>query len=178
MVADATIMFRGESMGNKKKFVWNRDRYFSIGMIVFALAVIYFTGQIKPRFQVGSGSDPGSKVFPYAVAILLILSSIGKFITCNKPDTQGWVEGKKGWLKILLVLMVLLLYVLLLKPIGFIICSFLGTLALLMIMRGDRKIRPLTYILYPGILTAALYLLFSKVLLVLLPMGTFWKTIF
>ena len=162
----------------KKKFVWNRDRIFSIGMFAVSLGIIALTGQIKPTFMAGSGSDPGSRVYPYGVATLLLLSSIGKFITCNKPDAEPWVEKKIGLLKILAAMLILFLYVVLLKPVGFIPCTFIGTLLLLVLMRGKRKIRPLTYILYPAVLTAALYLLFAKVLLVLLPMGTMWQSIF
>ena len=161
-----------------KKFVWNRDRYFSVGMAVVSLALIYLTGKIKPTFAVGSGSDPGSKTFPYAVGILLLASSIGKFITCSKPDETPWVEGRKGMLKILLVLGLLFIYLQLLTPVGYIPCTLVGTALLLFIMKGERKIKPWTYIIYPVILTACLYLLFKYVLLVILPMGTIWKSIF
>lgn len=164
-------------MDNKKKFVWNRDRIFSIGMILFSIAIIYFTGQIRATFNMGSGSDPGSKTFPYAIAILLILSSIGKFITCNKPDEHGFVEGKKGWLRILAVMGLLFVYVIALKYVGFLICTFVGTLGLLAIMRGNRKIRVITYIIYPAILTAVLYFLFNNILMVIMPVGTIWKSL-
>ncbi len=162
---------------DKKKFVWNRDRFFSVGMAVVSIAVIYLATQIKPTFAVGSGSDPGSKVFPIGVAILLLVSSIGKFITCNKPDETGWVEGKKGWLKILAVLGLLFIYLQALPLLGYILCTFVATLLLLLIMKGDRRIRPWTYFVYPAILTAVLYIMFKYILLVTLPMGTLWQGI-
>lgn len=161
-----------------KKFVMNRDRIFSIGMAVVSIIVMILTSQINPTFAVASGSDPGSKTFPYMVAILLLVSSIGKFITCNKPDERSFVAGKEGWFKILGVLALLLIYTILMKYIGFIICTFIGTALLLFIMRGNRKIKPWTYVVYPGILTAVLYILFNNILLVIMPVGEIWKAIF
>ncbi len=161
----------------KKKFVMNRDRYFSTGMAVFSIIVLCLTTQIKPTFGSISGSDPGSKAFPAGIAILLLLSSIGKFITCNKPDEKPFVEGKEGWFRILSVLLLLLLYTVLMKYIGFIICSFAGTALLLWIMRGHRRIPVYTCILYPAALTAVLYFLFNNILQVIMPVGQLWKAI-
>lgn len=161
----------------KKKIVMNRDRVFSIGMAVVSLLVMAATTQIKPTFNAVSGSDPGSKAFPFAVAVLLLLSSIGKFITCGKPDERPFVAGREGWLKIAAVVGLLLAYTFLLQSMGFLLCTFLGTALLLLLMRGDRPIRPVTYVLYPGLLTAVLYLLFHTVLQVILPVGLLWKSI-
>ena len=175
MVANATILFRRRMM--KKKFVMNRDRIFSMGMALVSILIMVLTVQIKPTFGSISGSDPGSKAFPFGIAILLLLSSIGKFITCSKPDEKPFVEGKEGWFKILSVLILLLLYTVLMKYIGFIICSFLGTALLLWIMRGQRKISIVTYIVYPAVLTAVLYILFNNILQVIMPIGLLWNAI-
>ena len=161
----------------KSKFVMNRDRYFSIGMALVSILVMVLTTQIHPTFTGISGSDPGSRAFPFAVAILLLLSSIGKFITCNKPDEKSFVEGKEGWLKLLSVIVLLLVYTILMKYLGFIPCSFVGTALLLRIMRGERKVRWITYVLYPAILTAILYVLFNNILQVIMPVGELWKAI-
>ncbi len=161
----------------EKKFVMNRDRIFSIGMAIVSIGVMILTTQIKPTFSGISGSDPGSKAFPFAVAILLLLSSIGKFITCNKPDETSFVAGKEGWLRIGSVIVLLLVYTILMKYIGFLICSFFGTMILLRIMRGERKIKLVTYLLYPAILTAVLYVLFNNILQVIMPVGELWKAI-
>ena len=59
----------------------------------------------------------------------------------------------------------------------FLICSFFGTMILLRIMRGERKIKLVTYLLYPAILTAVLYVLFNNILQVIMPVGELWKAI-
>ena len=161
----------------KKKFVMNRDRIFSIAMALVSILIMGLTTQIRPTFGSISGSDPGSKAFPFGIAILLLLSSIGKFITCSKPDEKPFVEGKEGWFKILSVLILLLVYTVLMKYIGFIICSFAGTALLLWIMRGRQKISAVTYIVYPAVLTAVLYILFNNILQVIMPVGQIWKAI-
>ena len=48
---------------------------------------------------------------------------------------------------------------------------------LLRIMRGERKIKLVTYLLYPAILTAVLYVLFNNILQVIMPVGELWKAI-
>ena len=118
----------------KKKFVMNRDRIFSIGMALVSILIMGLTTQIRPTFGSISGSDPGSKAFPFGIAILLLLSSIGKFITCSKA-------------------------------------------LLLWIMRGRQKISAATYVVYPAVLTAVLYILFNNILQVIMPVGQIWKAI-
>ena len=75
------------------------------------------------------------------------------------------------------VIVLLLVYTILMKYIGFLICSFFGTMILLRIMRGERKIKLVTYLLYPAILTAVLYVLFNNILQVIMPVGELWKAI-
>ena len=161
-----------------KKFVMNRDRKFSIGMLIFSLLMMWQTSQISAAYSNIDGSDPGSKLFPYIVCILLFVCSIGKFITCNKPDTSKFVGGATGLIRIAKCLAILCLYTFLLNKIGFILVTFLATLTLLYVMKLDRKVRLPFAVLFSGVTTAVLYILFQVVLQVILPTGTVWNAFF
>lgn len=161
----------------KNKFVMNRDRIFSIGMLIFSAFMAWQTSQIKASFNNLDGSDPGSRLFPYMICILLAVCSVGKFITCAKPDTGKFVGGKKGYLRLLAVFAVLCLYAFLLTKIGFILVTFLSAAALLLMMKEDRKLRWYSPVLFAVILTLVLYVLFETVLKVNLPVGSLWKSL-
>ena len=161
-----------------KKFVMNRDRKFSIGMLIFSLLMMWQTSKISAAYSNIDGSDPGSKLFPYIVCILLFICSIGKFITCNKPDAGAFVGGPVGLIRIAKCLVVLCLYTFLLNKIGFILVTFLATLSLLYIMKLDRKVRFPFAVLFSAVTTAVLYVMFQMVLQVILPTGTIWNAFF
>ncbi len=160
-----------------KKIVMNRDRKFSIGILIFSVLMMWQTSQINATYMNVDGSDPGSKLFPYMTAILLFICAIGKFITCNEPDEKEFAGGKTGYFRIAEVLIVLLLYAVLLDKIGFILVSFLSAFILLNMMKLNRKVKWYGAVIFAAILTAALYILFQKVLQVNLPVGSLWKAI-
>jgi len=159
----------------KPSFVWNRDRISSIVILLFSLGMIYQTGKIKPTYTQIGGNDPGSKLFPYAIAIIMIICAIGKLITCNKPDETAFLGGKKGVLRISIVIGIIFVYILLLPKLGFLLCTFLFAAILVYAMKDDRKVRPLFVLLFAAALTGALYTVFQTVLSVRFPVGTIWK---
>lgn len=164
---------------NEKKtsFVWNRDRIASIAVVLLSIAMIVETGNIKATYGNIGGNDPGSKLFPYAIAIIMILCAIGKFITCNKPDEAPFLNGKRGQLRICAVIGVLIAYAWLLPKIGFLVCTFVFSVIQVYVMRDQVKVKMIHVILFGAVLTGALYIVFQTVLGIRLPAGVLWKTL-
>lgn len=159
----------------KRSFVWNRDRISSIAVILLSLGMIYETGKIVPTYTQIGGNDPGSKLFPYAIAIIMIICAIGKFITCNKPDETKFLGGKKGVMRISVLIGIIFIYILLLPKLGFLLCTFLFAAILVYTMKDERKVRLPFVLLFAAILTAALYVVFQTLLSVRFPTGTIWN---
>ena len=155
----------------KKGFVMNQDRIFSIVTILFSIFMFVETGKIKATFTNVGGSDPGSKVFPYAIAVLLFICGIGKFIRSNKPDEKPFMGGKVSFLRSMACIAVLGIYVVLLKLVGFLIGTVAASAALVLIMAKGKKLDWWRVALFSVGLTAVLYVGFQVVLKIQLPAG-------
>lgn len=158
----------------KNKFVWNRPRISSVITFFLALGILWQGTHIKALFTTAGGSDVGSAFFPNVVAIIMLLCSIGKFITSNEPDKEPFLSGR-GWLRVLITLTVLALYVLGLKYLGFLCSTFVTCTVLVAVMKMGNPIKWMKLLMFSAVVTAVLYVLFSFVLQVWLPVGRLWE---
>jgi len=160
----------------KKKFVWNRDRISAVITFLLSLFVIWQTSTIKSTLgKMAGGNEPGSKLFPYAVAIVMGICAIGKFITRGKPDKEPFVGGLKGWLRFFKIIAILAVYVFLLSHTGYLLTTFLGTFTLVYAMKDQHKVSPLKTAIFAAATTAVLYLVFGTLLHIKLPVGSLFK---
>ena len=156
-----------------KKFKFNRARKFSLGMIIFALFAIWQTSTITPTFtaQLG-GTDAGSKLFPYIACAIILITSVLRFLTSGGEGTV--FLDAAGWLRLGKILGCFILYVLGLKYIGFVAATFLAAMLLVFVMKLNRSIKWPTLVIFAIILDICLYILFARVLGVVLPRGIFF----
>lgn len=160
----------------KKKFVWNRDRISAVIVFLLSLFVIWQTSTIKSSLgKIAGGNDPGSRLFPYAVAIIMGICAIGKFIMRGEPDKEPFVGGLKGWLRFFKIIAILIVYVFLLPKTGYLLTTFLGTFSLVYAMKDQHKINPVKTLIFAVITTAVLYLVFGTLLHIKLPVGSLFK---
>ncbi len=83
------------------------------------------------------------------------------------PPEQG--EGKEGWIRIGITTLFIVLYIYLLKPLGFIVASPLFIIAMMLYINPNKKrIIPASVL---GIMVI-IYLLFGKLLYIPLPKGS------
>ena len=61
----------------------NRDRRVSVIMFIFAIIWLYMSKDIKGIFNYAGDRDPGSRLFPIIIGVLLLVTSVGKFL--NSP---------------------------------------------------------------------------------------------
>lgn len=156
----------------------NRDRRVSVLVFIFAIVWLVMAKDIKAIFGLDGSADPGPRLFPYIIGILLIVTSIGKFITCNQEDETGFYEDYKGWLKAGAVFVLLFAYCWLFPILGFALTTFAGGILSVLLLKGDKKVRWFSPVLFSGILTAVMYVLFVQVLNVIMPTGSLWKLLF
>lgn len=138
------------------------DRVF--GLLMLVLAVAYGWGATQFPEPFGGGEAIGPETFPILLAVVLALSSLYLIV---KPDPGSkWPPARTG-LELLIAVVVLIAYVLLLQPLGFIITTTLavGTLCWRM---GAAPMRAYATGLIAGIVV---YFLFTIGLNLSLPLG-------
>lgn len=148
-------------MKNENKF---SDLCLGLGFVILGAVVFILAGKLQ---NVARGLGPSG--YPQVVAIMMIIlgstlalgNLIGGF---PKPDFS--IENPKGWLKILILLVVTFVYVWLLRSLGFLLLTpfYMGFLLVLFNHRDYKKVVAISLLT-----TIVLYLLFVKVFMIFLP---------
>lgn len=102
------------------------DRILGLGLLVLAVAYGWAAQQWPEPF--GGAETVGPETFPTMLAVVLVAGSLYLMI---KPDPDGqWPVGKSAF-ELVISLVVLVVYTLLLEPLGFVIATTLavGTLS-------------------------------------------------
>jgi putative tricarboxylic transport membrane protein len=131
------------------------------------------------HYGFGTWKEPGPGLLPSVFGILLSILSAVLFLTTMKSrrKTQAirfW-EMEESWKPILFTLLALVGYMLLLKPIGFILTTFLFAFVLLKFIGQKRWF---TSILIASIFSLTCYGLFSSLLGTPLPRGQIYGSSF
>lgn len=138
------------------------DRIFGLGLLVLAVAYGWVAQQWPEPF--GGAETVGPETFPTILAVILAAGSIYLMVKPD-PDTQ-WPLGKTA-LELVVSLVVLVVYAMLLEPLGFVISTTLavGTLSW-------RMGAPLRQSFLTGLLSAVVvFVLFNYGLSLNLPAG-------
>lgn len=151
----------------------NKNVVFGIFVIIFAGIYIYMATQLQSLY-IGTQGDVGPKFFPIAAAVGLILCSIGKIITEYKKIENPFLT-REGWRRVATIFLLMILYLLSINLFGYIISTLVFSALLALSMREERKLRPVTVILFSVITTAVLYVVFQMVIYVTLPTGSLFR---
>ncbi|NYS62480.1 MULTISPECIES: tripartite tricarboxylate transporter TctB family protein [Vreelandella] len=138
------------------------DRIFGVLMIVLAVAYGWGATQFPEPF--GGAEAVGPDTFPKLLAVVLIISSLYMIV---RPDPDhAWPWSRTG-IELIIAVVVLILYAMLLQPLGFIISTTLavGTLCWRM---GSR---PANAYITGAVSGVVVYFLFSFALDLALPLG-------
>jgi len=138
------------------------DRIFGVLMIVLAVAYGWGASQFPEPF--GGTEAVGPDTFPMLLAVVLALSSL--YMVVRPDPDNAWPWSRTG-LELIIAVVVLVLYAMLLQPLGFILSTTLavGTLCWRMGARAARS-----YIA-GAVAGAAVFLLFNFALDLSLPLG-------
>lgn len=113
--------------------------------------------------------DPGPKLFPLIGVIGMVV--FGTFIFFQRSVDEKAHLSKKGWIKVITLFGVFALYILLLTFIGYIISTLIVLFVITTMFSKDKNISLVKRGLFTIVVTASVYLLFVKVLHVMLPSG-------
>ncbi|MGE5575928.1 MAG: tripartite tricarboxylate transporter TctB family protein [Syntrophothermus sp.] len=141
-----------------------QERAIAIGILIFAL--IYLASSIA--LSVGTLAEPGPGFMPAAVGTLLLLvASFHAYRSFRGPAGQG---GENGWFKAapLGIALATLAYPFLLRPLRFLLSTFIVLFVLFRLMRYKTT---LISLIIAAAATVASFLIFSRLLGVVFPAG-------
>jgi putative tricarboxylic transport membrane protein len=138
-------------------------RIFSIVLLIFGAVVVISSFWLDKSFI---SYDIGPAIYPRILGVIVILLSVMMFI---RPAQDGEPEkirvfGKKFFL----IIIPMMIYILMLKPVGFIVSTMLAMILMIRAM-GEKRI--FNIVLYATITPVVLYFMFSFLLHVPLPKG-------
>ncbi|MEC8916389.1 tripartite tricarboxylate transporter TctB family protein [Salinicola sp. LHM] len=138
------------------------DRVFGLVMLVIAVAYYYGATQFPVPF--GGSEAVGPETFPKLLAVILAICSLYMIV---KPDPDNHWPASRTFVELGIAVVTLIVYALLLEPLGFIVSTTLavGTLCWRM---GARPIKAYLTGLISGVVV---FVLFTYGLELPLPLG-------
>lgn len=155
-----------------------RDAVSGAGLAAFGAAYLYFVSDIK-QFMPGL-TFGGSRLFPVVTGIGMV--ALGLFIclkTLRKLAVRPAAEKtappaaakKSGFAGIALTFVFFLAYSCGLRPLGFLISTFAYLFAMIMLLTPKGRRKPLKFLVVALVADVAVYLLFTRVFELVLPLG-------
>ncbi|MCI6886980.1 MAG: tripartite tricarboxylate transporter TctB family protein [Lachnospiraceae bacterium] len=122
-------------------------------------------------------NEPGPKMFPYlsaaGIALFAILSMV---FDAPKEEDKPYLDSK-GWKRLALVIIEVLVFCVAMNYIGFWITSMIGMMIFIWTLKGDKKINILFAITLSVALGSICYFGFTRGFSIPLPSGAIWKTL-
>ncbi|WFA08536.1 tripartite tricarboxylate transporter TctB family protein [Tissierella sp. Yu-01] len=150
-----------------------KETLIGVGMILFGVFYILSTLTIKKVANVTVGAEFIPRIYAYVIIILgLIQVAIsypkekGKTPETNKAKEE--TDGKN----VLLAFLAILIYVVIMKPIGYIISSILFLFTMCIIITPVyKKKNYIGYLIFAVALSVITFYIFKKLMFLALPMG-------
>ena len=145
------------------------DWILSLTFIILGCAIYALTLSFEQTLVVDSLVT--AEFFPQIIAGAMILLALLNLFRCwrhgSTPDPEG-LWSLAAFSRPFLVTVLIIVYVLVLEPLGFIIATF-ALCALLMYVTENRTF--VSLVVFPAVLSVAVYAVFYKLLIVPLPEG-------
>ncbi|WP_130868697.1 tripartite tricarboxylate transporter TctB family protein [Intestinimonas massiliensis (ex Afouda et al. 2020)] len=142
------------------------DKLFSAICLLAVVVLFVNTGSIR---DLASSSDPGARLLPYIGEAILGICAL--IILVSKSDAQSFLD-KAGWIKLVIILACMALYIVGLNYLGFLISTPIAIAVFIYLLKEDEKVNPIVALLMIVLLTVGLYFMFTKGFSILLPKGS------
>jgi putative tricarboxylic transport membrane protein len=139
------------------------DRYASIVFIALGVALFFYSQTLT---STSTGTSIGPQELPLFLAVALVVTAAINLLVALRTKSVQRTGSGLDYRKFVVILGLLLAYVLLLEPLGYVISTFLFLMAAFQIMEKGRYV---TSALIAGAFSAGVYLLYVKVALGVLP---------
>ncbi len=140
---------------------------------IFLLLMIFLTIPDKAK-----GADPGPRLFPMLGSIGMLIFGAGIFFNASKGENAAKEAPvflpRDGWIRIAKVTVIFVAYTLALKYIGFLIATPVFVFLITTLFAYEKKINIVVRILFSIATAVLIWLIFVKLLSVILPAGTLW----
>lgn len=140
-----------------------------VGGILVLMGIIAAVSCMQIRVKGGS-TDPGSRLFPMLASISLALCGLGVLLSAARSEEKKFLD-KNGWKRMGLSFVILVLYVLALKYIGFLISTVVFLFVVVGLLADGKKVAMWSRVLYSVVITVFAWYMFVKVLSMPLPVG-------
>jgi putative tricarboxylic transport membrane protein len=150
-----------------------KDKNFRMGCILTALGIWMLADAINfGRFISGGiGADFFPKIISTALVLIGLLLAAGAYKAARKQAEKREAAVKNNYAEFAAVIGLFILYILALKPLGFILSTAPFTFLLILILSPRENRRYLLFAAIAVAVTIAAYFLFVKVFYVMLPPG-------
>jgi putative tricarboxylic transport membrane protein len=149
-------------------WLWKKNGDLWSGLFLMALVGLVIREALE--LEVGTPTNPGSGFMVFGAAVALGLLALHQFVasvTARTPATESAVEQIR-WSRILTVVSAIVLYILALRPVGYLLCTFLLLSFLFQALeRGHWVARTIG----AAMTSFATYVIFAKMLQLNLPRG-------
>lgn len=139
------------------------DRYASIVFIVLGVSLFFYSGTLTTT---STGGSIGPKELPMFLSVALTVIAVMNLIAALKSKAVEKPGKKLEYRTFLIILGLLLLYVLLLEPLGYVISTFLFLLAAFQTMEKGHYLKS---VVIAAAFSGGVYFLYVKVALGSLP---------
>lgn len=143
-----------------------RNQICGMFLVLTSVLALVLILQFKPRPIEG---DPGPKLFPAIGALGMFITGIIVFF--QRSGEEKPLFSKDGWKKIIILFACFIGYVLLLKYVGYIISTLIVLFTITTIFSQGKQVSIFKRAVFTLAITLSIYVLFVKVLHVMLPMG-------
>ncbi len=139
------------------------DRYASIVFIAIGVSLFFYSQTLTTS---STGGSIGPKELPMFLAVALTAISLINLVAAIRTKPSAKKGGGLEYRKFLVILGLLLLYVLLLEPLGYVISTFAFLVAAFQTMERGKVVQSA---LIAAAFSGGVYLLYVKVALGVLP---------
>lgn len=151
---------------------YNRDKVIAGFCLILGIAYVAAAWSLP---ETNLANDPGPKIFPLIGGSIVILSSLAILIKSYAQAPKPYYTAKQ-WKKAGAMLAVFIAYAVLLWAVGYLIATPIALLVTSFMFTDEgQKVALWKRLVFAAALTAFLYWIFAKVLVMLLPVGFIFK---
>ena len=149
----------------------SKDRIGGIIFAIIGLAVVIIAQGIKQGVNL---TEPGPRLFPRIAGVGIIVCGLLMAIEAKPSEEKPFLD-KAGWKRLAVAVGAMFIYYFALTYLGFLISTPIFTFAIINILASGKKLNQILVVAISLVSTIALYFVFQKLFVMILPAGSLLK---